>query len=460
MRPSKGAPALALLLGSALSACTHTTGATHPGPPPLAVVAVQAQRGDIATYLSLDGQIAPLLQSVLSSVQSGTVLAVYANEGDHVTQGKLLAKIDDSTLRAQLVQAQGQVAQAAANLHGQSLTDPITAQQVSGALTTAEQTLTQARNTLTSDVAAERNAKLVYDQNQQLLGQGYVSQTQTEQARATYVAAQAATASARNAVVSAQAALAIARRNTGQAQVQQQTTAAARGALTQAQGQVRLLQAEIAQTNIVAPFTGVVTQRLLDLGAFASPNQPVFQMSKIDHVYVNINVPDESLGYLTVGKPVQFTTSSVARKTYLGTIYDVNAIPTQGTLLYRARIVESNPGDLLRGGMLVNVLVKKEEHRGAIIVPRTAVVQTESGTFVFAVVGAPSSKDAGMPAQSVAKLVPVSLGIQTDTLAEVISPKITPGTTVITTRPDALQDKSLVAVTPGSPPSATHKTSY
>ncbi|HZX68466.1 MAG TPA: hypothetical protein VFE70_06255 [Candidatus Elarobacter sp.] len=45
-----------------------------------------------------------------------------------------------------------------------------------------------------------------------------------------------------------------------------------------------------------------------------------------------------------------------------------------------------------------------------------------------------------------AKVVNVKLGLQTDTLAEVQSPDIKPGTTVITTRPDALQDRSVVAI--------------
>ena len=45
-----------------------------------------------------------------------------------------------------------------------------------------------------------------------------------------------------------------------------------------------------------------------------------------------------------------------------------------------------------------------------------------------------------------ARMVPVQIGLQTDTLTEVRSAAIQPGTTVITTRPDALQDKSTVAI--------------
>jgi HlyD family secretion protein len=434
-------------------------GAGHNGPPPIAVSVATAQRGDIATYLSLDGQITPMQQSTLSTPQSGTVAAVYVTEGARVTRGQLLAKIDDSALRAQLLQAQGQVAQARASLQGQTLQNPITSQTVNSAVTTAVQNLAAAKNTLISDQAAEENAKLVYTQNKELIGQGYVSQTAAQQSQAAYVAAQQATANARTQVAAAQAALDSARRNLGQTGIQTQTVAAAKGTLEAQLGQVKLLQTEIDQTNLTAPFDGVVTQRLLDPGAFAGPNAPILQVSQIDTVYVNVNVPDENLAYVHKGTPVTFTTSSAPGKTFHGSVYDVNATPTSGTLSYRARLVQPNSDDTLRGGMLVTVQIVKERHANTIIVPRTAIIQTENGASVFTVVDPPAAMGGGAPAgaggapggasQPVikqAKAVPVELGLQTDTLAEVRSPDVPAGTAVITTRPDALQDKSIVAM--------------
>jgi HlyD family secretion protein len=458
MGPIERAIFVATALAVALAGCGKSGGAGRSGPPPIAVNVAQAQRGDIATYLSLDGQITPMQQSTLSTPQSGTVAAVYVTEGARVTRGQLLAKIDDSALRAQLLEAQGQVAQAEAALQGQTLQNPITSQTVNSAVTTAEQALTAARNTLVSDQAAEANAKLVYTQNKELIVQGYVSQTAAEQSRAAYVAAQQATANARTQVTASQAALESARRNLGQTGIQTQTVAAAKGALQSQQGQVKLLQTEIAQTNLSAPFDGVITQRLLDPGAFAGPNAPILQVSQIDTVYVNVNVPDENLGFVRKGTPVAFTTSSAPGKTFHGTVYDVNATPTTGTLSYRARLVQPNPDNTLRGGMLVTVQVQKERHTNTIIVPRTAIQESENGASVFTVVdlpappgGAPAGGAGAAPggAQPVikeAKAVPVQLGLQTDTLAEVRSPDVPAGTTVITTRPDALQDKSMVAM--------------
>ncbi len=97
-----------------------------------------------------------------------------------------------------------------------------------------------------------------------------------------------------------------------------------------------------------------------------------------------------------------------------------------------------NPGYVLRGGMLVTVTVTKARASDAVVVPRSAVAQTPSGNIVYIVTN------------NKAQLVPVRLGVQTDTLSQVISPQIQPGTMVITTRPDALKDGSDVAVSNGN----------
>jgi multidrug efflux pump subunit AcrA (membrane-fusion protein) len=80
---------------------------------------------------------------------------------------------------------------------------------------------------------------------------------------------------------------------------------------------------------------------------------------------------------------------------------------------------------------------------GATVVPRSAVAATPSGSVIYVISGGK------------AEAVPVRLGIQTDTLAQVIGPRVLPGMMVITTRPDALKDGSLVAVAnaPSSGPS-------
>ena len=400
----------ALCATVALTGCGK--GPAQKGPPPLSVDVASAQRRDITTTISLDGQIAPLEQSTLSFQQSGPISAIYVNVGDRVTAGTLLAKIDDSTLRSQLAQALAQASQQSATARGAQYGLPAQQQQNNAAVTTAR--------------AALSNAELVYNQDLQLFKQGYVSKSQLEGARAAYVQAQSQAANAQSGLANNQ--------------VSAENVKAQQAAAQAAAANANTLRTQISQTALYAPFDGVVTARMMDPGAFASPQSPVLAISRVSTVWININVPDEDLAFVHPGSHLTFTSSSLPGKAYAATISTVNAVPTQGTLSYLARVQMPNPGSVLRGGMLVTATVPKEQRKDAVVVPRTAIAQTEKGNAVY-VVG-PDNK---------AKEVPVSVGIQTDTLSEVRSPSVQPGTKVITTRPDALKDGSVVAVnSPGN----------
>ena len=409
----------AMAAAVALAGCGH--GSANHGPAPLSVDVATAQRQTIATYITLDGQIAPLEQSTLSFQQSGPISRVYVNVGDRVSAGELLATIDASTLRAQLAQAQATASQQAASAQGAQIGLPVQQQQNSSTLSTAKAALT--------------NAQLVYNQNAQLFKQGYVSQATLEAARSNYVQAQSAYQNAQ-----------IGLRND---QVSAQSVKASAAGADAARAQAGILETEIGQTSLYAPFSGVVTQRLMDPGAMASPSQAVLAVSRVDKVWININVPDEDLNYVHPGTMVSFASSSLPDASFSGRIDTVNAVPTQGTLSYLARIQMPNAGNRLRGGMLITATLPKARSANAIVVPREAIAQTQNGTAVY-IVGADNK----------AQEVPVRVGVQTDTLSQILSSRVQPGTRVITTRPDALKDGSLVAVNgatpaPGAPAAPT-----
>jgi multidrug efflux pump subunit AcrA (membrane-fusion protein) len=391
-----------------------------PAAPPLTVDAAAATRQNVATYLSLDGQIAPLEQSTLAFQQSGTILKINVNIGDMVHKGELLATIDPRTLEASLAQAQAQAAQYSAAAQGSVVGYPVQVQTNEAAVQTAK--------------AALENAKLVYEQNKQLYKQGYVSETTLQQSEANYVQAQQtynnSVVGLRNNVVSYQSVKS------------QQAQAVA------ASAQAQLLATQLSQTYLYSPYDAVVANRLVDPGAYASPSQPVLQVARVDRVWINVNVPDEDLPYVHPGISVTYQSTSLPGRSFTGPVQTVNLVPTAGTLSYLARLEVQNPGYVLRGGMLVTVSVTKAHAADAIVVPRSAVAQSPNGDIVYVVAG------------NKAEAVPVRVGVQTDTMSQVTSPRITPGTMVVTTRPDALKDGSVVAVSnanaPAAPAAAVH----
>ncbi len=451
-------------LAAALSALAALAGCNadaqqKKGPPPLTVAVTHVRRETIATYETLSGQVDPYLQSNVATEQGGTILKIYANEGDRVRAGQPLAKIDDAPLRATLQEQQGARGAANAKLSEAQVQQPITNAQYASGLTQAQEAVTQANEALITDRSNVTRTKRTFAADSDLVRAGYVSRITFDAARSAYVGAQETLAADASKVAQAQAALAEAKRNLLNSQLQAHVVEENRGALEQAEGSVQLTRTQLGETTLGAPFDGIVTARLLDPGAYASPNQSIYQISQIDPTYVDFNLKDTDLAFVHEGSIVSFQTSAQPGRRYTGSVATINAVPTSGTLQYRARIVMRNPDYSLRGGMLVNVLVTTAEHRNALVVPRDAVTQNDGNGEIFAVLddnaasgetaphgtaspGASTTAAAstGQAPGTHAKRLRVKTGLQTAGYVEIVSPEVRDGMTIVATRPDQLAD--------------------
>jgi RND family efflux transporter MFP subunit len=433
---------LSVVGATVFGGCASHNAPPPSGPPPISVTTATTARGGIATYVTFDGQISPIYQTTLSTAEAGTVAKVNVTEGDFVHQGQLLASLDTTQLRASLKANAAAVREGEAQLAHSDIAAPINSQQYSSAVATARQNVAAAVNNVRTARAAVASNELTQNADRELLAQDYVSRETYEQARSNYVTSRETLRSNLQAVTAQQAALRTALTNTNQRLEDQATIAQNQASLEAARANVELLQAQIVQSSIVAPFDGQITQRLYDAGAYAGASTPIFQMAQVSRVYVVANVPDVDLPAIARGKPVTFTASGLPGRTFHGQVFDVNTTPTSGTLSYRVRLLQPNPDLALRGGMLVVVTAVRAHHGDVLLVPSAALMNGASGAYVFSVV------------DGKAKRVPVRLGLQTETQAEVAGAGLAPGTAVITSKPTGLQDGYPVVVPSAAPAGA------
>jgi multidrug efflux pump subunit AcrA (membrane-fusion protein) len=259
----------AALVAFAVAGCAAQAAPTPKGPPPVSVSTAKVTRGAISTSVAFDGQITPVFQTTLSTAEAGTVASVNVTEGDFVRKGQVLASLDTSQLQASLKASLATVREDDAQLERSTVAAPVNSQQYSSAVSTARQNLATAVNSVRTARAALASDDLTQKADRELLAQEYVSRETYEQARAAYVSAQETLRSNQQAVTAQQAALQTALINTDQRRADQATIAQNQAGLDGARANVELLQAQIAQSSIVAPFDGQVTQRLLDPGAYA-----------------------------------------------------------------------------------------------------------------------------------------------------------------------------------------------
>jgi multidrug efflux system membrane fusion protein len=105
----------ASLLALPLVACGEEEAASGRGRPAAMVSAIKAEAVDFAPRLVALGTVAPLETVAVRPRAEGEIIAIAFNEGDDVRAGQLLFRLDDRTARAQVAQAEAQLATAKAN---------------------------------------------------------------------------------------------------------------------------------------------------------------------------------------------------------------------------------------------------------------------------------------------------------------------------------------------------------
>jgi membrane fusion protein (multidrug efflux system) len=152
----------------------------------------------------------------------------------------------------------------------------------------------------------------------------------------------------------------------------------------QADARAREIRAIIDRKQIRAPFTGVLGIRQINLGQYLTAGDPVVPLQSMDPVYVNFSVPQQDLGDLRIGAPVQASAESVA-VIAAGRVTAINSVVDEGTRNVQIQAEFRNPKGRLRPGMFVEVEAKHGAGSPTVTLPATAVSYAPYGNSIFVV---------------------------------------------------------------------------
>ncbi|MES2680903.1 MAG: efflux RND transporter periplasmic adaptor subunit [Bacteroidota bacterium] len=180
------------------------------------------------------------------------------------------------------------------------------------------------------------------------------------------------------------------------------------------------INASIAKTNIVAPFSGVIGLRNVSEGSFVGPTIPVASLVQLKPLYVEFSIPEKYSGLFRQGINVSFSSDNASgSKTYSANIYAIEPRVDEVTKTIRARALYSG-NQTFYPGTFVKVYVSLGDTKNALMVPTQAVIPTLKGQKVI-VCRNGSATDAM-----------VTIGVRTDTRIQVLD-GIQEGDTIITT---------------------------
>jgi RND family efflux transporter MFP subunit len=151
------------------------------------------------------------------------------------------------------------------------------------------------------------------------------------------------------------------------------------------QGAVSTLKDLEAYLRIVAPFDGIVTDRMVHPGALVGPGaDPVMLViQEIAHLRLVVAVPEEDAGGIVRGAQVQFHVPAYPERAYSGVVARISHSLDQKTRTMPVELDVLNRDGSLSPGMYPSVKWPVRRTHASLMVPKTSVVSTTERTFVI-----------------------------------------------------------------------------
>ena len=352
------------------------------------VPAAVVTRAPAETLLVLPGTLQAITEAPVLSRADGYVKRRYADIGDRVAEGQVLAEIEAPELGQQVKQAASSLEQ-------------------------ARSTLEQAKASLAQGIANRELSRVSAARYGNLEKRGIVSRQENDTYQARYQADSAAV------------------------DALQKGVSAAQNSISASEANLARLTQISSYLKVRAPFAGIVTLRNVDQGTLvAAGNTMLFRVAQTGTLRTLINAPQVNASEMRVGQSAQIAFNELPGKVFEGKVARSSGALDAATRTLLVEVQVANPKGELLPGMYANVTLRAAREDPPLIIPSEALIARAEGTLVAVV-----------DASGVVHFTPVRVGRDTGSEIEVLS-GIQEGMKVIVNPNDSVREGVSVETQP------------
>jgi len=389
------------------------------------VVVAAAERATMAQTLTVTGTIKAVREADVSAQVSAEVLKVTVREGDPVTEGQVLVRLDREQTRSAVQQARAGVEADAARLEAAKRRLEILE------LGARDEERAIARSRLEQAESALRTAEADLNRLRGLFEQGAVSKQQLDGAQVAYD-------TARTNRVSALKSLELTEKGPRHEEVEaaRKEVEAAAAALEQANGMLSQARDMDDRCTIRSPLTGIVVERSVEPGEVTGMGEPLLVLADPSSVYCDATVPERVALRVHPGQRVEVTVQGNGDRTIAGRVERLVPVAHPARRDFLLRISITDDAGLTKPGMFARGAVVVLEKNDVVVIPKQALLEREGEPVVFVVTG------------DTVEARPVVLGLVDRTRVEIIG-GVDAWETVVVAGAESLQDGQTVRVRTG-----------
>jgi HlyD family secretion protein len=377
---------------------------------------------DGSPELTAAGYVVADRQSVLAAKFTGRLARLNVSEADFVKKGDVIAEIDHKELDATIVQAEAEMAEAAAEVQRLS---KLTAQaEAELAAAKAPLRTIDAENKQYEILLADARRRLEIDLN--LAPQRAVSNSEVDDRRTEVYGAQAKIAwtqqrkfEAEKKIIVSESQIAVAHAAVALAEARQRTS----------ESRVKVLESQRDESFIRSPFDGMVTEKAAEVGEIVAPISIGGSMARGSIVTIadwaslqaEVDVAEAQLSRVKVGQRAAITVDAIPGSIFPGKLRRIlpRADRSKATVKVRVDFLSRDEKAVLpEMGVRVRFLaddapagVETGAVRDRIVVPKSAVQSGQEGRFVWVVNDSVASKRAAQVGENSGDKIEITSGI-------------------------------------------------
>lgn len=301
---------------------------------PVAVQISEVKRGVIVAETLGTGTLEARIKASVSPRISGRLASVLADQNDRVTKGQVLATLDDADLKQQVEVADAELASARASVD-----------RAAADITRAQANATQARSSY-ARYSQLASSKLISDED--------FSKTlqQRDVAEAELVRSELAKIEMERAVAKAQASL-------------------------------RYYQERLADTQITAPFDGLIVRRARNIGDVVVPGGAILEIISTDQLWISAWVDETALGVLAEGQPARIVFRSSPEISFRGKVARLSPQTDRETREFLIDVIVNELPKTWAVGQRAEVYIETGRRDAALVVPQRCLTWRQGQAWVM-----------------------------------------------------------------------------
>jgi len=144
---------------------------------------------------------------------------------------------------------------------------------------------------------------------------------------------------------------------------------------------------QIKKTSVYAPFNGIITKKMTEVGSFAAPGMPLLQLTDIKKLKFTVNVPESDLGTFELNKKYAISVDAFPDLQLVGKTSMIGSRGNMGNS-YPVQFEVNNSKDLkIKSGMFGKITLEESSVKKSIVIPASAIVGSNINPQVYLVTG-------------------------------------------------------------------------